>query len=96
MRICHVDPVAETVVCPAYDFAKIMKATVSQHEELARTRNRLDAAIKLGLVDLQMLEAKAYELQTKLNNPWRSPWLWGIIGACAGTALGVGLVLGIK
>ena len=96
MKHCHVDPNAVTVVCPAEDFRKAMKSCVSIWEHKGRCETRLTEAIKLGLVDKQMLEAQVYELQSKLDSPWRSWWLWSIVGAAAGAALTTGLVLGTK
>ena len=96
METCHVDPVAVTVVCPAEDFSKVMKSCVSLWERLGKTENRLTEAIRLGLVDKQVLEARAYELQSKLDSPWRSPYLWTAIGLCVGGVIGVGVSLGTR
>ncbi len=96
METCHVDPVAVTVVCPAEDFSKVMKSCVSLWERLGKTENRLTEAIKLGLVDKQVLEAQVYELTMKLQSPWRSWWLWLIIGSAAGAAATTGIVLGTR
>ncbi len=96
MATCAVDHEASTVVCPAYEFAKVMKSCVDIWENLGLCKNRLDEAIRLGLVDKAELEARAYDLQARLDNPWRSPWLWGLIAGGVGVVIGAGVVLGIN
>ena len=96
METCHVDPIAITVVCPAEDFRTVMKSCVSIWEQKGLCESRLTEAIKLGLVDKAELEARAYDLQAKLDSPWRSPWLWGAIGLSVGLVVGVGTSLGTK
>jgi len=96
MKCCHVDPNAVTVVCPAEDFRTAMKSCVSIWEQKGLCESRLTEAIKLGLVDKAELEARAYDLQAKLDSPWRQWYLWLLVGAAAGTAVGVGVSLGTK
>ena len=96
MQTCHVNTIAMTVDCPTEDFRKIMKSTVSLWEQLQKTENRLDSAVKLGLVDKAELEAKVFDLDLKLHSPWRSPYLWAAIGLAVGLVVGVGVCIGIK
>lgn len=92
---CHVDTVSEVVTCAIKDFKRILDDAINVWETLEKTNNRLDAALKLGVVDKQVLEAQVFNLTTKLNSPWRSWWLWGIIGMAVGAALTTGLVFGV-
>jgi hypothetical protein len=39
-------------------------------------------------------DSRIADCRMKLNSPWRSPWLWGVIGIVAGIATGAGIFAG--
>jgi hypothetical protein len=41
-------------------------------------------------------DSRIADCRMKLEDPWRSPWLWGVIGVVAGGALGAALGAGVS
>jgi hypothetical protein len=53
-----------------------------------------ERTVKMDSLDKLELSNHAAVLQAKIDNPWRSPWLWGVIALVVG--FGTGFAIGFS
>jgi len=68
------------VRCPVEQFRKFGVACIACGRELETEQAENRALRSTGALDLQAEQARSAELQRKLDSPWRSWWLWALIG----------------
>jgi hypothetical protein len=93
---CLLDKDSDTVTCDATEFVKAGLSIFDQQEALARCRVELEKRHELGAIDLAEERGFRLDAEAKLADPWRSPWIWGIVGAAAGGVAATALVLGTQ
>jgi len=92
---CSVDATGSQVCCNRAPFLAAAQGAVDVWEAATACRARLNECRSHATTDHDVCLTQRAELQRRLDDPWRSPWLWGVLGLVAGAALGAGLVLGV-
>lgn len=80
MKVC-IPGDDDLVRCPKADFREYGKTCMGCGKQLQREQAENQALRQTGALDLQAEQARAAEIQRKLDSPWRSWWLWSLIGA---------------
>uniref|UniRef100_A0A6H1ZRP3 Lipoprotein n=1 Tax=viral metagenome TaxID=1070528 RepID=A0A6H1ZRP3_9ZZZZ len=92
---CTLSPDGSQVCCHQAPFLAAAQGSVDTWTAATACRARLAECRAHGAVDESVCLTQRVELQARLDDPWRSPWLWAIIGVLAGGALVGGIVLGL-
>jgi hypothetical protein len=92
---CTLDATGSQVCCGRDAFLAAAQGSVDVWEDATRCRARLTECRSHASTDHDVCLTQRAELQAKLDDPWRSPWLWGVIGLVAGGVLATGIILGV-
>jgi hypothetical protein len=92
---CTVDASGSQVCCGRDAFLNAAQGAVDVWESATVCRARLTECRSHASTDHDVCLTQRAELQAKLDDPWRSPWLWGVIGLVAGGVLATGVILAV-
>lgn len=92
---CSTSADGSQVCCGRDAFLESAQGAVDLWENATVCRARLNECRSHATTDNDVCLTQRAELQAKLDDPWRSPWLWGIIGLVAGGVLVGGLILAV-
>ncbi len=74
------------VECNPQAFMKAGLDMMTVIEALEHCEVNLDKINTIGIINVMEIRGHYQRCKTKLDSPWRSPWLWGIVGAAVGAA----------
>lgn len=86
----------DLVTCRRDAFVAAGVSMLEALEALAHCRIDMDRAGALGAIDVAAERHRRIAAESALASPWRSPWLWGLIGLATGAATVTAVTLGVK
>jgi len=96
LQRCEPDEETGKTTCETADFADGLLGCVEFGRENEHLRVRLDTLTGHAAVDLAAADEQLQMCEEKLASPWRSWWLWLIVGLAGGAAIGAGASIGAR
>jgi len=91
---CTVD--AGLVTCDKGPFRAALRGCIETGRSLEHRTAQLVACRSMTAVDRAECMGALEACQQKLADPWRSPWLWGVVGLAVGVVSGFAAGLGSR
>ncbi len=83
------------VCCGAPYFKAEHSLSIEHYSAALDFSRRFDLCEDRRSLERDSCDSRISDCRMKLEDPWRSPWLWGVICLVGGTALGAGLGAGL-
>lgn len=91
MQSCETQPDG-SARCEIDRLKAAMFVAIDEHAELENCELALDECGRIAQIDCALAASRLDECRADRDSAWRSPWIWGAVGAALGFGLGVAAV----